>query len=92
VGYLRLFTDLDIPISKPKTLESQEGFEFCKRRSREGKEVTPLPMKALLNSDLVYAMYEALRVALHYVEPSHCIHLFIALNARQPSLGFGIQV
>jgi hypothetical protein len=60
-NYLSLITLLRIPFSKEKTITSRTGFEFCKRRCVAGREITPVPLKALISKSVVFAGFEILR-------------------------------
>lgn len=82
-AYEELFKLLKIPISNEKTIRSREGFEFCKRRSLKGKEVTPAPMKAVLHIDRDYAAYELIRHVCRYRGPTDLLDLVDVLHKEQ---------
>jgi hypothetical protein len=84
-GYEKLFKLLEIPISQPKTLRSRVGFEFCKRRYRDGREVTPLPMKVCLHENRDYAAYEMFRHLCKFLQPAELFNLVDRLDREQTS-------
>jgi len=84
-AYEDLLELLKIPQSKQKTIRSKEGFEFVKRRFYKGTEVTPAPMKAILDKNVTYAGYELIRVAKH-ITPDGVDMLEERIGSMDPSV------
>lgn len=55
IAYRALLDALAIPRSVEKQVTSQKGFELCKRVFRGGMELTPAPVKSLVNDSAPYA-------------------------------------
>lgn len=55
IAYRKLLDELEIPRSLDKQVTSQKGFELCKRVFRGDMELTPLPVKNLVNESPTYA-------------------------------------
>jgi len=62
--YRKALSDLDVPISWSKTMQSKTTFEFAKRWFHKGIEISPFPLNAVHESlTFPLGLVEAFRTA-----------------------------